>query len=272
MMAAGLVCSRSCLGMIASLGLVGFCGGLAHAQEGDRGLVDRWKAEAAEYAITPRTPPHPPLTLRAEPALTWTNPLRETDGGLVFLWLDNGRPAVAACFYRARWEGKLTEAHEFHSLAPTALDVTLKGQPIWEPEAAGVTFRAIPDAPRPAPDAPGRLRQMRALAREFRVQVDPGAKGTDLRPLSQPIYRYESTPADGALFAFVLTTDPEALLLIEAREEKGQPAWHYAFARMTDHALEARLRDRTVWEVPKDQGGDRFHGPYCVRWDVGPRE
>ena len=32
---------------------------------------------------------------------------------------------------------------------------------------------------------------------------------------------------------YVLTTDPEAYLMLEAREEKGGPAWHDAFAPFT---------------------------------------
>lgn len=54
---------------------------------------------------------------------------------------------------------------------------------------------------------------MRALAREFKASVDLEEGGTELRQLPQPLFRYESK-SDGAIFAFVLATDPEALLLI----------------------------------------------------------
>ena len=50
-----------------------------------------------------------------------------------------------------------------------------------------------------------------------------------MRLLAQPIYRYENTKGDlidGGLFVFVLGTDPEAFLLIEARRpQSGAPEW-----------------------------------------------
>jgi hypothetical protein len=111
---------------------------------------------------------------------------------------------------------------------------------------------------------------MRALAREFKASVDLDKGGTELRLLSQPVFRYESE-VDGALFAFVLTTDPETLLMIEDRAVDGRPVWHYAFARMSNRSLVAKHRDRVVWEVAADKDDNNPNKPYCVRWDVGPR-
>ena len=55
---------------------------------------------------------------------------------------------------------------------------------------------------------------------------------------------------DGGLFAFVQGTDPEVLLLIEARGGKG-PGWHFAAARMQNSALQLKLDGREVWAVEK---------------------
>ncbi len=163
------------------------------------------------------------------------------------LWLSGGRPEAVAGFYRVRFEGRPTEAHEFHSLAPVPLTTTRGGRTVSAPRVRGVTPRPLPGAPRPALTPTERLRQMRALAREFKAAVDLEKGGSDLRLLSQPVFRYESK-ADGALFAFVLTTDPEVLLMIEDRPDKGVPAWHYANARMSNRSLVAKHRDRVVWE------------------------
>jgi hypothetical protein len=51
--------------------------------------------------------------------------------------------------------------------------------------------------------------------------------------LAQPLFRYESIDpdlVDGALFAFVTSTDPEALLVIEARKPApaDDPVWEFA--------------------------------------------
>jgi hypothetical protein len=47
---------------------------------------------------------------------------------------------------------------------------------------------------------------------------------------------------------------------------------HYAFARMSNHSLAARHRDRLVWEAPVDTDDHDPTKQCCVRWDVGPRE
>ena len=74
-----------------------------------------------------------------------------------------------------------------------------------------------------------------------------------MRLLAQPIYRYEKPEGDlidGALFVFVLGTDPEALLLIEAHQVDGTPRWQYGLARMSNVNLRVSDRGRPVWEVP----------------------
>lgn len=236
----------------------------------DEKLIDRWKREAAEYRIVLQTEPQTTTSLWPEPVLRWTNPVRETDDGLLLLWLSKGRPDAVACFYRVRFEGRPTEAHEFHSLAPVPLTATLRGRTVWAPRAPGVTPRPIPQAPPPASTPSERLRQMRALARDFKASVDLEKGATALRLLTQPVFRYEAEP-DGALFAFVLTTDPEVLLLIDDRPADGSPVWHYAFARMSNRSLVANHHDRVVWEAAADKEDYNPAKPYCVRWDVGPK-
>jgi hypothetical protein len=236
----------------------------------DEKLTARWKREAAEYRIVLNTKPETAPVLRDEPALRWTNPVRETDDGLVWLWLSGGRPAAVACFYRAKLEGQTIEAHEFQSLATVPLTTIRGGRTVWAPRGPGVTPSPIPGTPRPASTPSERLRQMRALAREFKALVDLEKGGTQLRLLSQPLFRYESE-TDGALCAFVLTTDPEALLIIDDRAGDGGHAWHYAFARMSNHSLVAKHRDRVVWGVPADMDETNPSKPYCSRWDVGAR-
>lgn len=51
---------------------------------------------------------------------------------------------------------------------------------------------------------------------------------------------------DAALFAFVEGTDPEALLLLEARTTEGGHAWHYALARLNSAGLRAYDRSNEV--------------------------
>jgi hypothetical protein len=111
---------------------------------------------------------------------------------------------------------------------------------------------------------------MHDLARGFSGTTrDAQERRWELRLLPRPLYRYESTDPDvldGALLAFVSSagTDPEALLVLEARKAPGAtaPTWHYAVGRYTDMALQMRLKDREILSVPFLTGSnpeDRYH-------------
>jgi hypothetical protein len=95
-----------------------------------------------------------------------------------------------------------------------------------------------------------------------------------LRLLAAPLYRYEETKGeliDGALFAFVEATDPEVILLIEARRARdGTLAWQYGLARLNSVKLQAFYQDREVWsapELPWRQVQDRSQPYFSLRID-----
>jgi hypothetical protein len=105
---------------------------------------------------------------------------------------------------------------------------------------------------------------MKAIARNFSStflrMVDRDEKSRiELRLLPQPLYRYERDVTaddktgllDGALFAFAQGTDPQSLLLLEARRNGSKSEWMFAFARSASGALDARYRGQVVWSVPK---------------------
>jgi hypothetical protein len=118
-----------------------------------------------------------------------------------------------------------------------------------------VEFKPVPDAPVPATSAPARLRQMQALVRDFSANtVDGKGSKWPLRPLAKPLYRSEGK-TDGALFALVQGTDPEAFVLLEARGEGALARWHFAAARFTDLELHVRYKDHEVFAGPPSLGG-----------------
>lgn len=217
------------------------------------------KEAAQTYRITLGTDPPKRLALCAEPLLRWTNPLRKTNEGAVFLWVADGRPEAVASFYRFKYERSIQEEHEFQSLALTGLTATRDGRDVWFARQAGVNLVPIPDAPVPAGTPAERLRQLRALASQFRAFFDSPTDQAELRLLARPLYRYETHRADlvdGALFAFVQATDPEVLLLIEDRPHNGALAWQYGLARMSMVNLRAELKRQVVWRAEWDN--DRF--------------
>jgi hypothetical protein len=240
--------------LLAALGQAAALGGTsAHDNAAERRReLDDLKRAAAEYRITSDSTPPKNLVLVPGPTLHWTNPLRKTSNGAVFIWVAGGRPEVVASFYRYNFEGETREDHEFQSLATNGLTATRDGQKVWTPPTAGISLAPIPGAHMPALTPAERLRQMRDLAHEFHAFFDNAEDKSELRLLPKPLYRYETNRAgllDGAIFAFVVTTDPEVLLAIEARPLGGASVWHYGFARMSMVNMRAQHKDRSVWKV-----------------------
>jgi hypothetical protein len=99
---------------------------------------------------------------------------------------------------------------------------------------------------------------MRALTKDFSASTqDHQERRWELRMLPQPLYRYQSTDPDvldGALFAFVTSagTDPEVLVVIEARKQSGADpfTWQFAIARFTDTQLWVRHKGKEVFSAP----------------------
>ena len=166
-----------------------------------------------------------------------------------------------------RSESKLDT--ELHLLSSPATVCSRDGKVFWSPERAGTTFQPLAGSPPPAKAAEGRLRQMRDLARQFSVVRDHPEQGRgEVRLLPQPIYRYAAESAgvvDGAIFAFVEGTDPEAYLILEAADAK-RPAWRFAFARMNIVAFDGLRSGEKVWHVDEVSWDSVFdkQEPYAI--------
>lgn len=185
---------------------------------------------------------------------------QDIEEGAIFLWTgEAGRPEAAVQVFRIKnaehpqglW------LHEFTTLSPRRVAAVRDGRPTWAPRTPGIEFRPVPGAPKPAGSATQRIRQMRELAGHFRASDNFKAKGwSELRLLPTPIARYggpDTKLVDGAVFAFVIGTDPEVFLFLEARTGDGGAAWQYALAPMTVYALEVSYRGKAVWELPDRQ-------------------
>jgi len=223
--------------------------------------LDAFLADAQAYAITLRTEPPVDLDLVPQPVMNWN--------GSAFVWVSNGRPEAIGTFWKGRNNrtGQARWQHAFHSLSEHPITARFDGQLIWSPKEAGLQFRAATGSEPPADKPRQRLAQMRELARDFSVTgIYPRYESPrrTLRLLSQPIYRYASPPAvaDGAIFVYsadVVTTDPDALLIVEARPSDGQLRWEYAFARCHYIELTGYYRDKEVWKVEDDSVRARQH-------------
>jgi hypothetical protein len=227
-------------------------------------LLKLHRGDALEYTMYRDASRSEQLEFREEPVYVWTNPVRSSQDGAVFIWTSRGRAEAIATIFSSAGGGKRGIAHEFHSLSLSTLATTRRGehQHLWEPKAPGIALAPIEGAPAPAATAAQRLGQMRSLAREFTASTrDAKNNRWGLRLLSQPLFRYESTDPDvpdGALFAFVTSagTDPEAILVIEERQPRGggTPVWHRAVARFTDMHLSVMHKGEEVFSAPLIRG------------------
>ncbi len=223
-------------------------------------LLAIYTRDAVGYTIYRDSHRQEKVELQREPVYFWTNPVRDGGGqdGVVFVWTCRGRAEVLGCFFSFPATGPRKLFHEFHSLSMSVLDVSRPGSHTWTPEAAGIELTPIAGAAPPARVAAQRLAQMRALTRDFSATTQDDKKKTwELRLLPRPLYRYESTDpnvVDGALFSFVTSagTDPEALLILEARKPGSDrdAVWHFAIARFTDLNLWVRHKGAIVFTAP----------------------
>jgi len=213
------------------------------------------KEAASAYKIQRGSDPAQELSFHHGSILRWSNPVggKETHGE-VFLWTDRGRPEVVLSLYEFVGSGDVVrEQHEFCSLSSTKLTARTPQKALWAPRAAGLKMEPLPDAAAPADSARARLREMRTYAERFTSDKTTREGVTrQLRLLTQPIYRYDGTHPeilDGALYAYVEATDPEILLLIEARSKDQGYEWTFGFARLNSVQLRAFYLEKTIWEA-----------------------
>jgi hypothetical protein len=201
--------------------------------------------------------------LKPHVVLKWGNRVRGAGlvVGLSVVWADETRPQVIASIYP--WEGILTQ--EYDLLARDAKVVAkANDRVVWRPATTGLEFRPFPGAPSPAKSQARRRVQLKELAEQFEVTMIgwslEKADREQLRLLPQWLYRYGAEGKDvldGALFGYVIGTDPEAALMIEAFwTGDGKYQWQYAFVRQTSGGLEAKLRNEVVWTAEKRPGED----------------
>ena len=193
------------------------------------------------------------LRLVDHPVLSWTNPERNTSAGALFLWTLQSRPQAAMCIYPT---GPNDFDHEFQSLCEEPIKASESGVVLWSPQTPGLKWQDLPYEPTTtASSSSRRLLSMRRLAGEFSAQlIPPNRASKPLRLLTTPVYRYEPNELsdeiiDGALFTFVLGTDPEILLLVENyKTDDKTNKWRVAFARMTMVPVELKHNASVIWE------------------------
>ncbi|MCI0361450.1 MAG: hypothetical protein L0211_23455 [Planctomycetaceae bacterium] len=221
--------------------------------EDAKAIAKEWLAERTKefesYRFELEGPKPKALDMESRSLLNWSNAERGTYFGAVFLWTEEGRPALIA---NAFGRGQFLR-HEFHSLSTQPIVAESGGSRVHR-FRAGIEWSNLPDAPEPDASRALRLAQMRRQAERFRVTIVMQRpmgieEPAEVRLLTQPAYRSgESAAGDVAVFLFVQGTDPECVLLLEATADK---KWRYALTRQTKAALRADLDGKQVLDLPQ---------------------
>lgn len=197
------------------------------------------------------------VDLVGQPVLRFADPTRDHGNGTIWIWGARGRPStILELFQDTRrdaggwWLG-------FNNISGGQQRGRLRGMDWWRSNQSEVIVKRMPDAAAPAKDPRLRLSQIKELARRFSAHEfwDPNNSRFELRLLPQPLHRYEEADKgllDGGLFVFANGTNPELILLIEARRSGTSAAeWEYGLARSSHAEVHVLLDDAEVWTVPR---------------------
>jgi hypothetical protein len=211
------------------------------------------------------------LALVSKPLLRYSDPTRGTSEAAGNVLLDAtvwrlgtaGRPMalVTVEIYRAPNASRLL-SFEFLSLTETQFSLKHKMEKIrWDATGSALTLKDLPDAPKPAAAAAGRLAQMRQLARRFAAKESFRGQTIECRLLTQPIDRYQSAAekiVDGAIFAYANGTNPELGVVFETDGEH----WRYGVIRLTSAESSVALDGQEVASYDFYDARGRTEGPY----------
>lgn len=235
-------------------------------QAGDKEADQRFAATKERVgrvtAAIGEQPEGPVLSRVAHPILRFSDPVRRHPDGALWLWTDQGAPAVILCTFIAE-NSESQWMYELTSLTDRALVIGETPKWSWRPRGQQREWLQLPgEAPS---GAAARLQQFRTLAREFEASETWRGETTPLRLLPTPLYRYgseEDTVVDGVLFTLAHGTNPEILIQIEARRsDEGNLRWFAAFAPLSAAELQVKRGAETVWTYRRPPRFDP-HGGY----------
>jgi hypothetical protein len=199
-----------------------------------------------------------PLALVTTPVLRYSDPGGITTDASVWVWGDQGRPAIVAGIFFLTQEGREPKwSCELLSLAAAGVSISSAAGWSWSPDKSDLHWLTIDDPP--GDSDPQRLRQMKQFAGQYELASFEGTVRSQLRLMVQPLKRYADEQRgliDGAIFCYAAGTNPEALLLVECRKSGSKRSWQSAFARFGANRCQARQGEAVVWECPAVQTWD----------------
>jgi hypothetical protein len=213
------------------------------------------------------------VELIPKPLFRFSDPARLYSDGSVWAWGTTGRP-VAMVEFRTEDRTGGVWGHDLVATSDIRISADIAGHGRWAPRQPEFKLQPVPDSPPPAKTEAARLRQMKRFARSLVASEIRRGQRYELRLLPTEIHRYADARTgliDGVAFAFVVGSNPEAILFVEAHRGDSDPgapgSWKYGLARMTAAEMTFLLGDTEVWTVPGFYGGPR-ETYYCLTRSV----
>jgi hypothetical protein len=247
------------IGLVAAMGFLSLTSGdrlSAHdaAVAGvDDSAAARLKVMARHARSLAVTESDKPVLLRGEPIFRYDDKARGIQDSTIWAWGAGGRPA--AILKLEVNPARPTDRHWLYGIVSLSSSlIKVEGDEGWQWSASqpGLVPQDIPEAAAPAGTESLRLGQMKQLSRRFEAHEYSGPHGRlQLRLLAQPIHRYADASSglvDGAIFGFAYGTNPDLLLVIEARRQgEALPRWQYGVARLGAGRLILGIDNKEVW-------------------------
>ena len=236
------------------------------AEDKFQAFVDRANQEVMEELSIELGPPPKgsgKLDAKSDPILNWSQKRNGYYGCKMHVWERDGR--AMALTGTVHWPSNKQMVHEFINLSGEPMFAELDGKLVWDgAQKAVVKWKLLSGEAAPSKSSKIRLAQMRGLARNFSARAIKGApqyeEGSrwELRLVPEPLHRYQPKSGDvvdGAIFSFAQETDPEVVLLLEARrDDGGKLSWYFGGARACAWKLELDYRKKRVWSVGRMYG------------------
>src|SRR5262245_17736605 len=203
------------------------------------------------YATAERT--GKPLVRIDEPVLRYTDNTRLTTDSSLWIFGAAGRPtAIVAIEHYPKGADAKRWICEVASLSNERISVEYGREIDWTANRPGLELMRLEGAPAPAEQAAARLTQIKQIQRRFTAHERASIEGRiELRPLAKPLYRYQDAEKgiiDGAIMSFANGTNPEVLLVLEARTADQEAAlWHFGLLQLTGEAVFGELDGKEIW-------------------------
>jgi hypothetical protein len=209
----------------------------------------RGLARATEVSYQQRG--EPPQRLES-PVFRYDDQPRRFLDATMWVWIDGGRPVAFQKIEAMPQQWQFC----FTSVADGLLSVKWDNGHEYRSTAPGVNFLPLAGAPAVPERKTARKLAARELIRDFSARIAPDGNNNsqEMRMLPTPIYEYgdgQSNAVCGAVFGLTTNgTNPDVLVVLEARPEQGQSAlrWYHAAARMTIGGVKLKYRETMVAE------------------------